>query len=97
MGGGSVYANCIFVDNDLEGGLKGTVRYALDLQAGAKVSKCLFRGIIRDPQHSVSARENVLNAPPPRFNENFVPQGPEYESAGYRPASGDAARPAQNR
>jgi len=97
MGGGSVYANCIFVDNGLEGGLKGTVRYELDLQAGAKVSKCLFRGIIRDPQNSVAAGENVPNAPPPRFDGNFVPQAPEYGSAGYRPASGDAARPAQNR
>jgi Right handed beta helix region len=96
MGGDSVYANCIFVDNTLAAGLKGAERYELDLQAGAKVSGCFVRGVIRDPRHSVSPTQNVLNAPPLKFNKDFVPEEPEYKSAGYRPASTGAAPVVQN-
>jgi hypothetical protein len=33
----------------------------------------------------VSREKNVLNGPPPKFNERFVPEAPEYKNAGYRP------------
>ena len=91
MGGESVYANCIFVDNNLNDGLKGTERYELDLQAGAKLSGCLIHGIVRDPRNSVSPGENVLNAPAPRFNQYFVPDSPEFKNAGYRPVPTETA------
>ena len=85
MGGESSYINCIFVDNKLDAGLKGFARYELAVNAGAKVSGCFINGTIHDVRREVSATENVLNAPPPQFNESFVPQAPEYKNAGYRP------------
>jgi hypothetical protein len=86
MGGESTYANCIFVDNQLDEGLKGFARYELAVNAGAKVSGCLIRGPIHDARRDVR-EQNVLNAPPPRFNKDFVPEASGYEKAGYRPVS----------
>jgi len=87
MGGGSNYANCIFVDNKLDGGLKGLARYELAVNVGARVSGCFINGTIHDVRHEVSDQENELTAPPPRFNKDFVPEAPEYKNAGYRPVS----------
>ena len=92
MGGGSSYAHCIFVDNKLEAGLKGLPRYELAVNAGAKkVSGCFINGTIHDAAHVVSAEENRIAGlsggafPEPKFNKSFVPEAPEYQSAGYRP------------
>jgi len=87
MGGQGSYLNCIFVDNKLDTGLKGFARYELAVNAGAKVSGCLINGNLHDVTHAVSAQENVLEAPSPRFNNRFVPEAPEYKHAGYRPVS----------
>ena len=87
MGGESVYANSLFIDNNLTGGPTGQERYELDLPAGGKVSGCFIKGVVRDPVKVVSAQENVLNAPPPRFNKEFTAESPEYKGAGYRPVS----------
>jgi Right handed beta helix region len=89
MGGESSYINCIFVDNNLDTGLKGSARYELAVNAGANCSGCLFHGKVHDVTHAVSAEENVLDSPPPRFNKDFVPEAPAYKSAGYRPVSVD--------
>jgi hypothetical protein len=86
MGGESSYANCIFVDDNLDAGLKGFARYELAVNAGAKVSACFINGTLHDLRRDVSATENLLNAPPPRFNKEFVPEAPEYKDAGYRPS-----------
>ena len=86
MGGQSRYVNCIFFDNKLMDGLKGSARYDLAVNGGAKeVTGCFFGGTVHDVSRVVSAEKNDLNAPPPRFNESFVPEAPEYKSAGYRP------------
>jgi hypothetical protein len=85
MGGGSTYTDCIFADDVLATGLSGTSRYELDLSAGAKVSGCLIRGVLLDPSHSVSETNNVLHAPPPLFDKNYVPAAAQYQQAGYRP------------
>ena len=86
MGGQSRYVNCIFFDNNLEGGLKGSARYDLAVNGGAKeVTGCFFGGTVQDVGHGVSAEKNTLNAPPPGFNKSFVPEAPEYKSAGYLP------------
>jgi DNA-binding helix-hairpin-helix protein with protein kinase domain len=69
----------------LETGLSGTTRYELNLLAGAKVSGCLIRGVLLDPTHSVSGTNNVLDAPPPLFDKNYVPAAAPYQQAGYRP------------
>ncbi len=97
MGGQSSYADCIFVDNKLDAGLKGNTRYELAVNAGAKVSGCFFNGTVHDVTHAVSAQENVLNAPPPRFNKDFVPEAPEYKCAGYRPGWPDTVSPVRSR
>jgi len=62
-------------------------RYELDLPSGGKVSGCLIKGLVRDPRKAVSAQMNVLNAPTPQFSKDYVPESPEYQSAGYRPVS----------
>jgi len=87
MGGQSIYANCLFIDNNLKDGLPGSERYELDLPAGGKVSGCFIKGVLRDPKQAVSAQDNLLNAPPPRFNKDFAPESPEYKGAGYLPVS----------
>ena len=93
MGGQSSYANCIFVDNNLDTGLKAA-RYELAVNAGAiKVSGCFINGVVHDVGHVVSAQENVLEGssgrafPPPKFNKGFVPEAPQYKHAGYRPVT----------
>jgi hypothetical protein len=85
MGGQSSYANCIFVENKLDAGLKGAARYELAVNAGARVSGCFINGTIHDVRGDVSATENRLSAPPPEFDKDFVPQAPAYKNAGYRP------------
>jgi hypothetical protein len=85
MGGGSTYIDCIFADDGLSTGLPGTTRYELDLSAGATVSGCLIRGLLLDPRNSVSVASNVLNAPPPLFDNSYVPAAAQYQHAGYRP------------
>jgi hypothetical protein len=85
LGGESAYLNCILVDNDLEAGLKGHPRYELAVNAGARVLGCFIKGTLQDARGIVSGTNNVLNAPPPRFNPEFVPQTPDYRDAGYRP------------
>ena len=97
MGGQSSYADCIFVDNKLDAGLKGSTRYELAVNAGAKVSGCFINGTVHDITQAVSAQENVLNAPPPRFNKDFVPEAPEYKCAGYRPWWPDTVSPVRSR
>ena len=102
MGGQSSYTNCIFVDNNLDTGLKAA-RYELAVNAGVrKISGCFINGVVHDVGHVVSAQENVLGGPsgrafpPPKFNKSFVPEAPEYKNAGYRPVSSDAVYAAHN-
>lgn len=92
MGGASSYLNCLFADNTLEAGLRGHARYELAVNAGASVKGCVFTGRIIDVQQRVSATENLLLAPPPQFDADFVPAAPEYAKAGYRPIA--KAKPA---
>ena len=87
MGGESSYANSIFVDNNLDAGLKGFARYELAVNAGAKVSECFIKGTLHDVRQDVSDTKNQLNAPPPQFSKDYVPEAPEYKNAGYRPVS----------
>jgi len=90
MGGKSSYANCIFVDNNLDTGLKGFARYELAVNAGVKeASGCFINGAVHDVGQVVSAQANVLDAPPPKFTKAFVPEATEYKSAGYRPKPPD--------
>ncbi len=85
MGGESSYFNCIFYQNNLDGGLVPAKRYELDLQKGATFQGCLVNGLILDPLHVVLAKDNTLDAPAPRFDSAFSPSAAEYKNAGYRP------------
>jgi hypothetical protein len=87
MGGESVYLNNIFYDNTIEGaGNTGLKRYDLSVNSGAKeVANNFFNGALHDKRRVVSAEKNTLKAPPPNFDKDFIPQAPEYKSAGYRP------------
>jgi len=89
MGGGSVYVNNIFYDNNLEGpGNTGLARYELAVNAGAKdVVSNFFNGALQDAQHVISPEKNHLAAPAPKFNKDYVPEAPEYKNAGYRPVA----------
>ncbi|MDB6041032.1 MAG: hypothetical protein JWM99_4873 [Verrucomicrobiales bacterium] len=88
MGGASVYSNCIFSNNQLDGGLKQLPRYELAVNGGIRdVSGCFINGTIHDIGHVVSPEKNTLNSPDPKFDKNFVPQSPEYAAAGYRQPS----------
>lgn len=88
MGGASSYVDCIFYDNNIDGGLKEAARYDLALPIGAKkVSGCRFNGTLHDREKAISAESNLLGAPDPKFDANFVPQAAEYKDAGYRPVS----------
>jgi len=90
MGGGSSYLNCIFLENNLDTGLNGSARYELAVNAGAKVSGCFINGMVHDVSYAISAQDNVLDPPSPKFNKGFVPEAPEYKSAGYRPVAADS-------
>ena len=97
MGGESSYSNCIFADDNLDTGLKGFSRYELAVNAGAKCSGCFFRGKLHDVTHVVTSPNNVVEAPPPGFNKEFVPEAPEYQGVGYRPISGGRVSAEQSR
>lgn len=96
MGGGSHYIDCIFHGNGLDTGLKGGGHYELAVNAGATVSGCLFGGKIHDLRKVVSATNNVVDAPPPRFDQDFVPRAEEYLKAGYRPVPANTRSPASH-
>jgi hypothetical protein len=97
MGGESSYANCIFIDNNLDAGLKGFARYEMAVNAGAKCTGCFFSGKVHDLTHALSAQQNVLDAPPPKFDREFVPELPEYHGAGYRPIAAGKVSAGHNR
>ncbi|HXJ71407.1 MAG TPA: right-handed parallel beta-helix repeat-containing protein [Candidatus Dormibacteraeota bacterium] len=87
LGEESAYVNCILADNQLEAGLRGHPRYELAVNDGARVWGCFIKGTAQAARGEISATNNFLSPPPPRFNQDFVPQAPEYQNAGYRPVS----------
>ncbi len=97
MGSESRYVDSIFVDNTLEGGLKGFARYELAVNGGAEVTGCLLNGTVHDVRKVVSPTSNQIASPSPRFNSDFVPEAPEYRTAGYRPVKQVHELPAEPR
>lgn len=97
MGSRSRYESSIFWRNTRDGGLPGTERFELNLQAGAEhMSRCMIGGKLLDPTDSVDPRLNSLDPPDPRFDAQFLPQSEAYTGIGYRPVgfgSGDEGDP----
>jgi hypothetical protein len=91
LGGESVYRDCLFHRNVLEGGLPGGKRFELDLPKGGTVSRCFINGTVLDPLGVISKGANVLDSTDPEFDRAWVPQSTRYQGAGYRPV---APRPA---
>lgn len=85
MGGASTYTACILADNRLDAGLKGFPRYEIAVNAGATLRDCIIRGATHDVRKVIDGANNLLDAPPPDFDERFVPGHPAYRNAGYRP------------
>ncbi len=85
MGGASRYLGCVFFENTLDAGLKGSTRYELAVNAGGTVIGCFIKGKIHDARYVVSSEENVLDAPPPEFDQSFIPMSGDYQKVGYRP------------
>jgi len=95
MGGASAFVDNIFYENNLESpGNPGHPRYDLALNVGAKeVSGNFVSGKVHDIQKIVSADKNTLTPPAPKFDQDYVPQAPEYKKAGYRPAAKTTSLP----
>lgn len=95
MQGASLFRDCIFWRNNLEAGLPGGERFALDLQTGSRVSGCYIDGKLPNPYNGPNQVNNVLNPPAPNFDKAYVPQAKEYSNVGYRPVEhAPGARPA---
>jgi hypothetical protein len=84
MGGGSVYLNSIFYQNQRTGGLVQVERFELNLQNGGVVEGCYISGKILDPSGIMASAKNVLEAPDPRFDSEFTPQSERYARVGFR-------------
>jgi len=85
MGGDSVYVANLFHGNNADGGLPGSERYELAVNAGARVENCAILGPVQDAKKVIDPGKNRLQGPDPRFNDDHVPQAPEYSGVGYRP------------
>ncbi len=82
----NVYRDCIFWQNTSPGGISKGDRYEFDILDGSKVSDCWIEGKIIDLRKTINPEVNMLHAPDPKFDENYVPQASEYSEAGYRPS-----------
>jgi hypothetical protein len=66
-------------------GPAGSARYEVDFGAGATVKGCVIRGVVRDPLHCISEKENVINAPSPQFDKTLCRRRPRFEMSAIGP------------
>jgi hypothetical protein len=82
---GSTYRNCIFWNNNLEGGFYTTNRFDFFAEGEPRVVGCYFNGGLIDPKGLLSkTSRNVFKAPSPGFDRLFNAQAKEYVGVGYR-------------
>ena len=81
---GSEYRDNIFWQNNLAGGIAKGARYEIDIVNAGGVEGNFVNGDLDDVQNSIDTERNILNAPDPLFDEDFVPTAPEYSEVGYR-------------
>ena len=84
-GTGSTYADSIFWENRLAGGISPPPRYELDITDGSGVRGSLIHGEVNDLRGTIDKRANTFDPPDPRFDAQFVPQATQYARVGYRP------------
>ncbi|MGJ3241711.1 MAG: FG-GAP-like repeat-containing protein [Opitutales bacterium] len=90
---GSVYLENIFWQNTRPGGISPGERYELDIRDARHVARNFIGGAIDDRQGTIDRQRNRLNAPDPRFDEQFIPRNPIYRSNGYRPVDASQLPP----
>lgn len=81
----NVYHNCIFWENTARGGISKGNRYEIDIRDGSGVQGCYFQGEIDDLRNSLNPETNVLAAPNPQFDVQYIPLAKEYSDVGFRP------------
>lgn len=86
----STYTQCVFWKNTLGGGWPTESGYDADISNGAGVDQCFFQGRVRRRPSAIQPTRNVLDAPDPGFDANYVPRNAIYRDAGYRPAEEDS-------
>ncbi len=59
--------------------------YELDVFESAVITGCFVHGNIADLRGHISRERNILDSFDPQFDEQFRPQNPDCQSAGYRP------------
>ncbi len=86
-GSGSVYENSIFWMNDAWDESRPGEPYELDVLESAVVTGCFVHGNINDLRGHVSHERNSFEKFDPQFDEQFTPQNPDCQTAGYRPTA----------
>jgi len=84
-GRGSSYVDSIFWQNTAKGGISPDRRYEVDIEDGAGVKGCFIHGEIDDLRGTIPKGANMLAAPDPQFDAQFVPRSARYANVGYRP------------
>jgi len=84
-GTGSTYADSIFWNNTLPGGISPGRRYEIDITDASGIRGSFIHGEINDLRGTIDKSVNTFDPPDPRFDAQFVPQAPQYASVGYRP------------
>jgi hypothetical protein len=86
IGAGSTYANCIFWQNTLSGGIAPNARYEMNITDASGVRGTFIRGATNDLQGTIDRAVNTFDPPDPNFDARFVPRASQYANVGYRPA-----------
>src|SRR4029077_1486268 len=73
-GGQSTYVDSIFWKNNHPGGISPGARYECDLGYGAGVRGTFIHGDVNDLKGTINPALNTLDAPDPRFDEQYSPQ-----------------------
>lgn len=81
----NIYTDSIFWQNVAAGGVSEGPRYELDLLDGSNVRGCMIGGNVPDVRGTIPLGENDLEAPDPKFDEDYVPLNDRYRGIGYRP------------
>ena len=84
----TTYDSCILWNNTLKGGWVSGQRYETAISNAKGFTNCFVGGAGLSAQRAeLDPEANVLDAPDPDFDGDYVPRNPIFAEAGYRPAS----------